>query len=155
VMGLCVIRPEGVNALMETLPKIGDGILRANLLSVLEHSMTPEIEPACASFVAKWVAEDPHVPVRMTAARVLGAFTNSAAVAVPALTKALMDKDGAVRITACNGLGRFGKEAASATVPLRSALNDSNPQVRADAARALQAIGASADQLSEPASVPR
>lgn len=144
VLGLCVIQPEGINHLFEKFPTIKEGDDRASILAYLQNSITREIEPACARFVAKWSAEDSNLNVRLTSAYVLGTFTNSAAVVVPALAKALTDRESAVRLTACQNLVPFGIAAASATVALRTALKDSNPQVRADAARALQAIGAPA-----------
>jgi hypothetical protein len=140
VMALCAVGPEGATALEEAFPWIGDGILRANIISQLEHGITPELEQHCAAFLAQRLGEDSHAGVRMSAARVLGMLSNSPAVAVPALTKALQDRDGGVRFTASTSLGQFGSAATTAIVSLQAALNDANPQVRLDAARALRSI---------------
>lgn len=146
VVALSVIRPEGVNALIETFPRIADEEQRMGIMEHLENAVTPDLEPTFANFAAKWATEDPSPHVRATVAYRLATFSNSAAVAVPALTRALKDRDVWVRSEACKSLGHFGKEAASATASLRVALSDSHPQVRADAARALQAIGVPPDK---------
>lgn len=140
VMALCAVGPEGAAALSEEFPKIEEGTLRANIINQLEHGMTSGLEPHCASFLARRLDEDSHAAVRMSAARMLGRLTNAATVAVPALTKALQDRDGGVRFTVSTSLGQFGSSATSAIVPLQGALNDANPQVRLDATRALRSI---------------
>jgi hypothetical protein len=140
VMALCAVGPEGVTALEEAFPNIVDGILRANIINQLEHGVTPELEQQCARFLAQRLGEESEAAVRMSAARVLGTLSHSAAVAVPALTKALQDRDGGVRFTASTSVGQFGSAASSAIVSLQALLNDANPQVRLDAARALRSI---------------
>ncbi len=140
VMALCAVGSQGVKALEEAFPQIGDGIQRANIINQFEVVVTPELEGSFAPFLARVLGEDSHAAVRMSAARVLGMLTNSPMVAVPALTKALQDRDGGVRFTASASLGRFGPAATSAIDSLQAALNDSNPQVRLDAARALRSI---------------
>lgn len=144
VLALSVIRPEGVRALIEAFPRIADEEQRGRIVSYLEYAVSPDIAQTFVNFAAKWSTEDPSSQVRFVAVHELGTFTNSAAVAVPALTRALKDRDTWVRSKACSSLERFGKDAASASAPLGAALNDPHPQVRADAARALQAIGGAA-----------
>lgn len=112
VMALCAIGPQGATALEKTLPAIGDGILRANIISQLEHGITPSLERYYAPFLAEQLNHDSHSAVRMSIAQVLGKLTNSATVVVPALTKALQDRDGGVRLSATQSLAHFRAEAS-------------------------------------------
>jgi HEAT repeat protein len=91
------------------------------LLSVLKEGELPLFEPA----------------VSVT----LG---NIGPAAVPALQKALTDRDARLRRTAAFALGQIGPKAKSATADLSTALGDSEPGVRALAAKALGRIGTAA-----------
>ncbi|MEY2428196.1 MAG: hypothetical protein QOJ40_1081 [Verrucomicrobiota bacterium] len=55
-------------------------------------------------------AKDPRVPVRYAAVRTLGAFSDQARPAVPALIEALNDADSTVRSAATNALERIAPE---------------------------------------------
>jgi hypothetical protein len=140
VLALCAVGTDGVTGLQQEYPAIFDGVHRANIIHPLEHGSTPELEPQLAPFLAKIMSEDSHAAARMAAARLLGKLTNSAAIVVPALTRALEHKDGGVRFTAAGSLEQFGAAAASAIPSLQVALNDGSPQVRTSAAQALRII---------------
>ena len=63
--------------------------------------------------------------------------------ALPALLKALEDKDSAVRYWGVTGIGNIGKRAgARAMTEARKAMMDSSPSVRIGAARAVALLGA-------------
>lgn len=140
VMALSAVGSEGATALEEAFPTIGDGILRANIINQLEHGTTPTVEKSYALFLGEYLIKDPHAAVRMSIARTLGVFTNSATTAVPALSQALRDKDGGVRMVACSSLEKFGPAASSSIAVLETVLNDENQQTRINAARALNSI---------------
>ncbi len=139
-MALCAIGTDGIDTLGQTLPTIGDGIVRANILLEFYHVTSPESQRALFPLLARRLREDPSAGTRMAAAQVLGRFTHTAAMAVPALAAALGDRDGGVRLLAIEGLGRFGPEAAGTVDLLNTALTDANPQVRANATNALLLI---------------
>ncbi len=80
--------------------------------------------------------------VRKAAATSLGIIGPEAKVAVPALTKALHDKELLVRSEAATALGRIGKGAVPGLI---EALQDKDSEVRYDAAYALGQIGADAE----------
>jgi HEAT repeat protein len=61
---------------------------------------------------------------------------------VPALAKALKDKDHLVRRSAAYALGSFGTDAAPAKAALEAALGDAKPEVRQNVAWALGKLGA-------------
>lgn len=159
VLALCAVGADGVTGLQQEYPAISDGMYRANIIHPLEYpaifpgahranithhplenGFTPELEPLLAPFLAKIMSEDSEAAARMAAARLLGKLTNSAAIVVPALTRALAHKDGGVRFTAASSLEQFGAAAASAIPSLQAALNDGHPQVRINAAQALRII---------------
>ena len=81
---------------------------------------------------------------RTEAAKALGA---KGAGALPAVLKALKDKDGKVRRGATEALAALGQDANSAAGPLAAALKDEDAWVRAGAAMALGKMGT----LPEPA----
>ena len=139
-MALCTIGTDGVDALGEALPTVGDGILRANILLEFYHVTSPELQAALSPLVARRLKEDPSAGARLAAAQILGRFTHAAAAAVPALAAAMRDRDGGVRMVAADGLGRFGQSASPAIPLLEAALSDSHPQVRINATNALSLI---------------
>lgn len=67
---------------------------------------------------------------RIRAAEALGRLGADAALAVPALTRALRDREHEMRWSAALALGRIGAPAATATPALVRALDDSSPHVR-------------------------
>lgn len=142
-VALVGIGPEGVTALEEQFPLIQDSIVRANIMLQLyrEHGLY--------RFHAKQLVEDPHSVVRMSAARNLRASSKGGEVAIPALIKALDDREAGVRFEACQSLGQFGPAAASALGRLEALLSDSNADVRYHAAQALQTIKAAVASLAE------
>ncbi len=90
---------------------------------------------------------DTYPKVAWYAAGALGAIGPPAAEAVPALIKALGDKDGSVRATAAEALGKIGPAASKAAPALLTALRDQAPLVRETAARSLVNIRAPAEEL--------
>jgi HEAT repeat protein len=79
--------------------------------------------------------------VRTAAAESLFAVGTEARVAVPLLTKRLLDPKPSVRIGAALTLYRYGAEARPAVPALLDALKDDDKNVRAFAAKALRTIG--------------
>ena len=71
---------------------------------------------------------------------------NMGRAAVPALTKALSDKDARLRRTAAYALALVGSKATSAAGPLTAALGDTEADVRGLAAKALGRIGPAAKE---------
>lgn len=143
VLALCAVGTDGVSSLQQEYPAISDEIHRvhrANIIHPLEHGITPELEPQFAPFLVRVMSEDSHASARMAAARLLGKLTNSAAIVVPALTRALAHHDAGVRFGAASSLEQFGAAAASAIPSLQVAVNDGHPQVRLNAAQALRII---------------
>ncbi|HEY9175586.1 MAG TPA: HEAT repeat domain-containing protein [Verrucomicrobiae bacterium] len=139
-MALCAIGPDGIAALGESLPTIGDGILRANILLEFYHVTSPELQAALSPLVVGRLREDPSAATRLAAAQILARFTHAAAAAVPTLAAALRDPDGVVRMVAADGLGQFGQSAVPAIPLLEAALLDQHPQVRISATNALHRI---------------
>jgi hypothetical protein len=137
---LCALGPDGIGALGETLPTVGDGSLRANILLEFYPVTSPELQHALSPLLVRRLKEDTSGGTRMAAAQVLARFSHAAGAAVPALAAALRDRDGGVRLVAADGLGRFGPEAASAVAALEAALSDPNPAMRSNATNALLLI---------------
>jgi len=77
---------------------------------------------------------------RIIAARTLPHRKGDAAQVVPALIKALRDKDGHVRRSAALGLGQFGEQAKDAIPALQKAQHDGDVRVREAATKALSRI---------------
>jgi HEAT repeat protein len=77
---------------------------------------------------------------RVKAARLLQHREGDAAQVVPALIKALKDKEIDVRWSAAIGLGYFGEGATEAIPALQEALHDRDPRVREAAGVALSRI---------------
>jgi hypothetical protein len=93
--------------------------------------------------VSHWVQalEDPDPKVRKTAATKLGNVGTADAQTLPALIKALKDKDTTVRSEVILALVKFGPEARGACPALEEIQrNDANAQVRNYAARALETL---------------
>ena len=140
VLALCAIGPEGTAGLNEALERIDDGSARGNVLLQLQHGIWPERQADVAPLLTGRLTGDPSAGARMSAAMVLRNFTNAAALVVPALARAMHDRDGGVRFTAAESLGHFGAEASPAVPTLEAALSDENPTVRASATQALHLI---------------
>ena len=140
VFGLCALGPEGTSALRAALERIDDGSARGNVMLHLRYGIWPDRQADVAPVLAERLGGDPSAGARTSAARVLRTFTSSAGLAVPALARALHDRDAAVRWTAAESLAYFGTEAVSALPALETALSDENPTVRTNAARALRVI---------------
>ena len=77
---------------------------------------------------------------RIIAARTLPHRKGEAAQVVPALIKALRDKQNDVRLSAAIGLGEFGEQAKDAIPALQKAQHDRHPGVRQAATKALSRI---------------
>ena len=101
-----------------------------------------EIMNACAGanrpsyWIRKLKAEDPHT--RATAAQALGEFQKDAV--VPALIRALNDKDREVRLAVVKALGRIGPRAKGAVPALTRMRQDADPEMRSEVAGALKQI---------------
>jgi HEAT repeat protein len=85
--------------------------------------------------------------VRRSAASALHAFPQESARVVPALVKALKDKDADVREWAAWSLGELGKVAKGSIPALIEALRDENAFVQVNAAESLWRIARHKDSL--------
>jgi HEAT repeat protein len=85
---------------------------------------------------------------RISAVRLLPGHQQDAAKVVPALIKALKDRDGDVRRSAAIGLGYFGEEAKDAIPDLQKLLHDRDARVRESARAALFRIDP--DKFTDP-----
>lgn len=85
--------------------------------------------------------KSPSPKNRYIAAHTLADLGSFAALAVPALTKALNDTDGSVRACVAFALGQIGPPAASAVPALTKALNDKITTVRSAAVISLGQLG--------------
>lgn len=95
-----------------------------------------------ARLFSRWALRSDMVTYRCAAARALGTLGPGAEPAVPALTKALHDRDPQVSYTAASALSQIGPGAVPA---LLRGLSDPNPLVRSRAAYALGQIGSAAE----------
>ena len=77
---------------------------------------------------------------RIIAVRLLPQHRGDAAQVVPALTKALQDRDSDIRWSAAIGLGYFGDQARDAIPALQAAQRDRDARVREAAGVALSRI---------------
>ncbi len=112
--------------------------VRLTAVYVLED-LGSEAAPASA-VLAKALVEDADPFVRWGAARALGKMTAAETDAIPALVKALEDKNDDVRQTAPIALARFGPAAKPAVSGLAAAVKR-NDGLRLGALKALAAIG--------------
>jgi HEAT repeat protein len=92
---------------------------------------------------------DPHLLVRVHAARSLGKLRQEQEVTLPALLRALNDPKPSVCCAAAVAIGDFGPDAAEAIPELIKLLGHPRSRVRGDAATALGKIGPKAKQ-AEP-----
>src|SRR5262249_14289716 len=86
----------------------------------------------------KWINElqgDPDSGVRARAAEALGRSKLKAEAVVPALAKALQDRNDYVRPAAAKALGNWGSDAKPAIPMLLEALGDASARVRQQALR--------------------
>ena len=88
------------------------------------------------------LSASPTMDLREQAARSLGEIGAAAKEAIPALTKALSDREWQVRTAAATALGEMGALARSAVPALKAAAADQEAYVRAAAERALTKIEA-------------
>ena len=114
---LVAIGPEGMEALRQVLRTNSNQVLRANVLLSLPITPVLSRDNSLAQLVATPLIEDLDPMVRTSAAQVLGAFTNLPDVAIPALARAVSDKDGAVRSAAADALLRFPAARLPGAVP--------------------------------------
>jgi hypothetical protein len=77
---------------------------------------------------------------RLIAVRLLPQRKRDAAKIVPALIRALDDKEADVRLSAAIGLGSFRADALEAVGPLQNLLNDRDARIREAAGRSLSRI---------------
>jgi HEAT repeat protein len=91
--------------------------------------------------LAALVTHDPYPLVRLAAVEAVWGCGAQARAAVPAITRALSDRQAYVRRAAALALGSFGLAAGTARQQLTRCLEDSDPAVRAAAAAALKKIG--------------
>lgn len=130
--------------------------LRALILALQDEN--PEVQRALRKFgpSPQLTAALSHrdAQIRRGAAEVLGDLGPRASESVPALVRALRDKQESVRTTAAHALGAIGDK--SAIPPLTAALSDRLPPVRAASAvalgrmRAESSIGALTQTLADP-----
>jgi HEAT repeat protein len=104
-------------------------------------ALVPRLPRSIRPWITRNVTWPNSTEVRVVAARGLAAIGPEAHAAVPALARALRDKERQVSLEAATALGRIGKDA----VPeLLKALDDGDGSVRHAAAYALGEVGADA-----------
>jgi hypothetical protein len=91
--------------------------------------------------LAEMATGDPSPLVRLAAVEALRRLGADAQAVLPAIARALADRQDYVRRAAALTLGDLGPAAGAALSALTSRLADSNPAVRQAASRALQQIG--------------
>ncbi|HEX4959969.1 MAG TPA: HEAT repeat domain-containing protein [Thermoanaerobaculia bacterium] len=104
-----------------------------------EYVTMEEIRQYISLAIKKLASPEPRE--RLTATTTIQAWHKYATPAVPALTRALNDKDVTVRTEAAHALELIGAQAFSAVPALARSLDDPTPEVKAAAAFALGAIG--------------
>ncbi|MGH8579511.1 MAG: HEAT repeat domain-containing protein [Gammaproteobacteria bacterium] len=139
------------------LARIGAGLILFGLLvfpigSLAAGEKTYAAVSRCLKSVKGLVSQlsSQSGQTRIRAAEALGGLGADAALAAPALTRALRDREHEMRWTAALALGRIGAGAAKATPALVQALGDSSPHVRWTVPGVLVAIQARSE-LAVPA----
>ncbi|HEY3415827.1 MAG TPA: HEAT repeat domain-containing protein, partial [Armatimonadota bacterium] len=122
--------PRAIEPLMQVLGDADAGVR----LAVVDALCAYQQSELLIGFSLAMRDSDPLL--RTHGAIALGVCKNDKA--VPLLTKALRDEQGAVRAAAADALGAYGETGLDGVMPL---LADPAPDVRAAAARALGAIG--------------
>lgn len=107
----------------------------ARALGKIGELTPPEVQELVAVMGA-----DPDALVREHCAESLGQIGPKAAVAVPALVKALADPEPKVRRDAVRSLGQFGPAAKAALAEVKARTKDENERVREAAAKAARQI---------------
>jgi HEAT repeat protein len=126
-----------VPALIETLVS-RDGEARCAAVASLLHIGLPSA-PAAVELI-RVLQEDKTATVRRAAALALPAVGAAPARSVPALVKALEDKNIPVAVAAAESLGKFGPRAKSAIRALEGLLQHKKPALRNAVAAALEQI---------------
>jgi HEAT repeat protein len=162
-------RPECAAKAAWVVGRMGAGAESAvpDLLKVIDESDEPEIKSAAMNTLGKvGPAAKAAVPKLVdilsgegdpAAAIVLGRIRAEREIVVPALVKALGDKDWGVRETAAAGLGIFaakvqlGTQADPAISALGKALDNESAHVRSAALFALWEVGPAADAMLKKA----
>jgi len=106
-------------------------LLLATAASARQDAGSTEVQSLQASL------KSPEVPVRASAARILGELGGAARPALPDLLAALADENRDVRLSAATAIGMIGPPAPDAVPPLVGLLKDREWQVRRAAATAL------------------
>jgi HEAT repeat protein len=137
---------EAVAAALEQALSDTDSDVRAEAFEAVRHLVLNGLDPM--HFVPAVLAalDDPAPDRRVDAAGALRTV-GSAAVAVPALLRALEDSDAQVRRAAGWSLAQRGEAARPALPRLVALLDDPDPEVRHHAELSIEAIGVGADQL--------
>jgi HEAT repeat protein len=128
-----------------TVPEIARSLKDKDMGVRMEAVLTlGEMGPAAKSTIPALLDALKEDELRLLEPLVSVTLGNIGAPAVPALTKALGDKDARLRRTAAYALGLIGPKAGGAAHVLTEALDDAEADVRALAAKALGRIGADA-----------
>jgi len=134
---LALIGPPGAAALETVVPAVADELTRANLVGRLQSLVRPERHAEFEPLLIQRLNEDEAQSVRVSAAQVLGVFTNAPSAAL-ALANAVRAGDRVVRAQAGQSLARFSPEALAAAAPvLEQLLTSTNLAVRNEAANLL------------------
>jgi len=111
---LAGIGPEGVVAILESLPKVAP---EKRWVLYSSAAKWPSQAPAITAALLRSI-KSPDAEERRDAAGFLGRFKQDPATTVPALISALRDKEVKVRIQALSSLAELGTNATIAIVPL-------------------------------------
>ena len=111
---LAGIGPEGVVAILESLPKVAP---EKRWVLYSSAAKWPSQAPAITAALLRSI-KSPNAEERRDAAGFLGRFKQDPATTVPALISALRDKEGKVRVQALSSLAELGTNATTAIVPL-------------------------------------
>ena len=111
---LAGIGPEGVVAILESLPKVAP---EKRWVLYSSAAKWPSQAPAITAALLRSI-KSPNAEERRDAAGFLGRFKQDPATTVPALISALRDKEVKVRVQALSSLAELGTNATTAIVPL-------------------------------------
>ena len=111
---LAGIGPEGVVAILESLPKVAP---EKRWVLYSSAAKWPSQAPAITAALLRSI-KSPNAEERRDAAGFLGRFKQDPATTVPALISALRDKEVKVRVQALSTLAELGTNATTAIVPL-------------------------------------